>query len=73
MQIETSKRHLRIISGNSNRSPYKNLPSQVCEEFPEAEQEKSWDSVGLEENQNSGSGSQDDGEKSPGGVKVGES
>jgi hypothetical protein len=82
-QIETSKRRIRVISGETNQGLNENFPSQIREETtPEAEQEISSESGGLEEILNLGikgefgeeesSGSEFGEGKSTGGVEVGE-
>ena len=54
-QIETSKKQLKIIAEDTNHSPNENFSSYIREETtPEAEQEKSSESCGLEEIQDSG-------------------
>jgi hypothetical protein len=68
MQIQTGIKRLREISRNSNHCPNENFPCERREKYPEAEQEKSLDSGGLEEIQNSGSVSEDGEEKPSGDV-----
>ena len=73
-QVESTKRQLRMISGNSNHSPNQNSPSEAWDEFPKPEQEKWSESSGLEKIGGFGSSNEEDDEReSPGGVKVDES
>ena len=73
-QVESTKRQLRKISGNSNHCPDQNLPGQARDEFPQPEQEKSSESSGLEKIGGFGSSNEEDDEReSPGGVEADES
>ena len=72
-QVESTKRQLRMISGNSNHCPDQNLPGEARDEFPQAEQEKSSESGGLEKIGGFGLSSEDDERESPGGVEAGRS